>query len=135
MSERIDTLRAVFEAFNRRDFDDALHYAHPDVELHPGLTELDVAGRYRGREEVRHFFETITEAWESYVVEPKETIEAQGDRVIVVERWRARGRHGIAFDFELTDVYTFRDGLIARIDGYRDAADALEATGLPNQGA
>lgn len=91
MSKNIDMLRAVFAAFNRRDFDDALHYAHPEVELHPGLTELDVAGRYRGREEVRHFFETITEPWESYVVEPKETFEAQGGRVIVVERWRARG--------------------------------------------
>jgi len=134
MAQHIDTLRALFDAFNRRDFNDALRYAHPEIELHPGITELDVARQYRGHEEVRRFFETITDAWESYVVEPEETIDAPGDRVLVIERWRARGREGIALAFELTDVYTFRDGLIVRIDGYRDAAEALEAMAGPRTG-
>jgi ketosteroid isomerase-like protein len=128
--QNTDTLRTVFEAFNRRKFDDALQYAHSDIELHPALTELDVRTRYRGREEVKGFFETVTEAWETYVIEPQEAIEAPGDRVLVVERWRARGRQGIEFDFELTDVYTFRDGLVVRIDGFRDRAAAFEAAGL-----
>ena len=131
MSQRIDTLKAVFEAFNRRDFDDALRYADPHVELHPALTELDVRSSYVGRTEFKQFFETITDAWETYVVQLEEAIEAADDRVVVLERWHARGRQGIEFDFQLTDVYTFRDGLITRVDGFRERSEALEAVGLP----
>ena len=50
--------------------------------------------------------------------------------MLAIERWHARGRQGIAFDFEITDVYEFRDGLIVRVKGFRDRADALEAVGL-----
>jgi ketosteroid isomerase-like protein len=130
MSENIESLRALIDAFNRRDFEAAVQYAHPEVELRPGLTELDVSPRYRGREELRHFFETISEAWESYVVTPEEILTAPGDRVLAVERWRAVGRGGLEFDLELCDLFTFRDGLIVRIDGFRDKAEALEAARL-----
>ena len=41
-----------------------------------------------------------------------------------------RGRDGIEIDTEVNDLYAFRDGLIVRIDGFRDSADALEAAGL-----
>ena len=128
--ENVETLRAMMAAFNRRDFDDFVRYADPEVELHPGITELDVNSRCRGRHEFRQFAETITDAWETYVVEPEEIIEVPDGRVLAVERWRARGRQGINFDFLLGDVYTFRDGLIVRIDGFRDRAEALEAVGL-----
>jgi ketosteroid isomerase-like protein len=128
--ENIETLRAMMAAFNRRDFDAGVRYVDPGVALHPGITELDVKSRYRGHDDFRRFAETITDAWESYVVEPEEIIEVPDGRVLAVERWRARGRQGIEFDFVLLDVYTFRDGLIVRIDGFRDRASALEAVGM-----
>jgi ketosteroid isomerase-like protein len=128
MTESTDLLRVMFDAFNRRDFDVALSGMDPEVELHPALTELDVRDCYRGRDEVRVFFETITDAWDQYVVEPLEMTETPDGRVLAVERWRARGRQGIEFDFELVDVYTFGGGLIARIEGFRDKAQALDAT-------
>jgi limonene-1,2-epoxide hydrolase len=31
-SQNVETLRATLEAFNRRDFDNAVRFAHPDVE-------------------------------------------------------------------------------------------------------
>jgi ketosteroid isomerase-like protein len=130
-SQKVETLRATLEAFNRRDFDDALRFAHPAVELHPALTELDVRGTYRGRDELREFMETITDAWEEYVVEAEQTLEAPDGRVLAVERWHARGRDGIEFNFELIDIYEFREDLIVRIVGFRDRAAALEAAGLP----
>jgi ketosteroid isomerase-like protein len=126
MPGHVDLLRAMFEAFNRRDFEFALAHASPDIELHPALTELDVHDTYQGRSAVRSFFETITEPWESYVIEPTEFIESAENRVVVVEDWHARGRDGIRFDFELIDVYTFED-LLVRIDGFRDREAALEA--------
>jgi ketosteroid isomerase-like protein len=65
----------------------------------------------------------------------EEMIEAPGERVVVVESWHARGRDGIEFDFELTDVYTFRDGLVVRIEGFGEREDALEAAGLAQHDA
>jgi ketosteroid isomerase-like protein len=130
MSQNVDRLRSMQEAFNRRDFDEALRYVHQAVVLYPGLTELDVESSYHGRAAMKRFFETITETWESYVIETEETLEAPDGRIAVVERWRARGRQGIELDLQLVDVFTFRDGVIVRIEGFRDKTQALEAAGF-----
>ena len=61
---------------------------------------------------------------------PEEILAAPGDRVLAVERWRAVSRGGLEFELELIDLFTFRDGLIVRIDGFRDRTEALEAAGL-----
>ena len=63
-------------------------------------------------------------------VEHEELIDRPGDRVLAVERWVFRGRDGIELELELPNLYTFRDGLIVRIDGFTDKAEALEAAGL-----
>jgi ketosteroid isomerase-like protein len=33
--ENVDVIRAFYEAFNRRDFDQVATYAHPDFEIKP----------------------------------------------------------------------------------------------------
>ena len=47
-----------------------------------------------------------------------------------------RGRDGFRKWWErigegVSDLYTFRDDLIVRVDGFRTKAEALEAAGLP----
>jgi hypothetical protein len=44
--------------------------------------------------------------------------------------WRFSGREGIESESELPTLFTFRDGLIVRIDGFTDKAEALRAAGL-----
>ena len=51
-------------------------------------------------------------------------------RILSVDLWRFRGREGIEIDRELPTLYAFRDGLIVRIDGFTDQAEAFEAAGL-----
>jgi hypothetical protein len=77
--------------------------------------------------------ETLTEGIERIEtrVEPKEIIEVEGDRLVMVERWHPRGRQGIETEVVITQIYTFRNGLILRIDGLRDQAEAFKAAGLP----
>ena len=74
-------------------------------------------------------FEGATEAWESVDIEPKEIIEATGNRILSIDRWIFRGRDGIEIDRELPTIYTFRNGLIVRIDGFTDKAKALKLRG------
>jgi ketosteroid isomerase-like protein len=125
-----DTLRAFYDAFNRDDFDAAIELMHPEVEIYPGLGGvLDIATSVHGRDDCRRFFETISEGTH-VVVELKDVVEA-GDRLLAFESWRPRGRQGIETEVELSGLYTFRGGLILRVDGFQDRARALEAAGLP----
>jgi ketosteroid isomerase-like protein len=128
--ENVEILRLFYEAFNRRDFDDALHYMDPEVELYPGVMAPDQDPRFLGRQGVREFLWGATEAWDSVTVEHKEIVEAAGNRFLAIDLWHFRGREGIEIERELPTLFTFRNGLVVRIDGFTDKAEALEAAGL-----
>jgi ketosteroid isomerase-like protein len=128
--ENVATLRALADAFSRLDVGAAIQGCTEDVELRPAVEGIGVDAFYQGRDGLMVFWEQISEAWEEVTVELRETIEAPRERVAPVERWRVRGRDDLELDLELIDVYTFRDGLIARIDGFRNRAEALAAVGL-----
>ena len=62
--------------------------------------------------------------------EPLEMLEVAGERILVIDRWRFLGRDGIEIADELANSFTFRDGLISRIEGFTDRPEALAALGL-----
>ena len=126
--DNLDTLRAFYEA--EPDGEDVLQYLDPNVELYPGIEAPDQHMKYVGRDGWSEFIEGATEAWESVDMEPKEIIEATGNRILSIDRWIFRGRDGIEIERELPTLFTFRDGLIVRVDGFTDRAEALKAAGL-----
>jgi ketosteroid isomerase-like protein len=128
--ENVENLRLMYEAFNRRDFDGALQYFDPEVEFYPGILPPDQDADYLGRQGVREWLVAATESWVAVTVEPKERRDIASDRFLMVDRWLFRGRDGIEIEQELPTAFTFRNGLIVRVDGFTDKADALEATGL-----
>ena len=131
--ENVEVVRRVLDALERRDFETVATYAHPEIEIYPALEGADTDPSqipYRGRGGMKAFLEEIYEPWLEIAVEVEEVIAAPNDRVLTVERWRTRGRDGIAIDTKLIDVYSFREGLVVRIDGFRDSAEAFEAVGL-----
>ena len=130
MSEDIETLRAFFDAFNRNDFEDAVRYLHPVVEIYPAIGgQLDVNRSYRGRDGARELLEKISEGVANNVT-IEDVIEGEEDQVLLFETWAGQGRQGIQTPTEIHTIYTFRDGLVVRIKGFRDRSDALEAAGL-----
>ncbi len=62
-------------------------------------------------------------------VETEEMTTAPDGRILATERWYMRARDGIGTGFQLTDIYTFRDGRIIRIDGFRERAEASKPPG------
>jgi ketosteroid isomerase-like protein len=129
--EKVEKLRAAYDAFSRGDFDGFLRYVDSDVVLNPGVTAPDAQAQYLGRQALREFFVTIAAGpWEAVIVEPQEVFETEDGRVLCVERWRFQGRGGIELERELASLFSFREGLIFRIDGFTDKAEALEAVGL-----
>ena len=125
--ENMEVVRSMYDAFSRGDFEAAGAHIHPDAELRPALEPLEYPAVIRGRPAITEFLQSLG-LWDSRKVEFEEIIEMD-QRLLAVERWRVSGRHRIELDFRIVDVYTFRDGLIVRADGFRDKAEAFAAAG------
>jgi ketosteroid isomerase-like protein len=129
----VEAVLRGWEAFNHRDFAGAVQYLHPDGEAHlpPGRRDPvgggDV-GRLHGRDEVRRFLEKVSYAWQRVTVELTEVIVVPNGRLLAVEGWRIQGRD-IEVAAKSITVYMFREGLVARLDGFVDRAKAFEALG------
>ncbi len=125
--EIVASLRRIYEAFNRGDFDAAIAVVHPEIEVVPvgGQSSL------RGAEAVRAWMEP--DAFDEQQIEPLE-FSIQGNKVLVRQHTRARGAgSGIELDVEIWAVWTLNDdGLATRVEGYlpHQEAEALEAAGL-----
>ena len=127
--ENVEVLRLVYEAWNRRP-DEILPFLDPEVESSPGLLPPGEEREFLGREGVREWIRSVTDAWVATRVEPKERIEISNDRFLAIDLWHFHGRDGIEVEEELPTIFTFRNGLIVRIDGFTDRTQALEAAGL-----
>jgi hypothetical protein len=123
-----ETLRLFYEL--DPDGEEILELLDPEVELYPGIRAPDQDTRYVGREAWQEFIQGAFEAWESVDIEPKERLEATGDRILAIDLWRFSGREGIEIQSELPTLFAFRQELIVRIDGFTEMAEALDAAGL-----
>jgi ketosteroid isomerase-like protein len=121
------SLRRIYEAYSRGDFDTAIEMAHPEIELVlPGRqTPL------RGVDAVRAWMEP--DALEDQRIEPIE-FRINGEKALVHQRARARGAgSGVELDIEMWTVWTLDDdGLVTRLEAFltHEESEALEAAGL-----
>ena len=116
--------------FNDRDFDGAVRYLDRAIEINTGVMAPDHDSKLLGHDGWKEFIRVAIEAWETVTTEPLERFETADGRILSIDLWRLRGREGIQIERELPTLYTFRDGLIVRIDGFTEKAEALEAAGL-----
>jgi ketosteroid isomerase-like protein len=90
---------------------------------------------YEGVEEARRFLRDWLEAWDDWEVEVQELYDA-GDKVVAVMRQSGRSKtSGLPVDMSFGQVWTIRDGKLARMEMYADPVEALEAVGLSAQDA
>jgi ketosteroid isomerase-like protein len=83
-----------------------------------------------GVDETNRWLAQWTGAFESWSLDIEEVFDA-GDEVVTFVRQHARAGHGgPEVEMRFAQVWTFRDGLIARMEMYSDRAEALEAAGL-----
>jgi ketosteroid isomerase-like protein len=70
------------------------------------------------------------EGFEDWSFDIEEVFDA-GDQVVTIVRQRGKAKHGgPEVEMRFAQVWTFRDGLIARMEMYADRNEALEAAGL-----
>ena len=128
MSENVDKTRDFIEAYNRRDFDAALKWFHPQVDwLLPALQRSDSC---KGPDEIRRFWEGLDETFDELRLDPQEFVDA-GHLVGVRLRYHGRGKgSGLELDTEMYHQLTsFRDGWMVRFDYFESWPEVLEAIG------
>ena len=137
-AETLELVRRSYEVINsigRTDdeFVDPQRFAQelwarvtPDFELHerPDLPDAKV---YRGRKEATEFWRKTQQLFAEIHWEPLEYTDL-GNAVVVETRVVARGRNSdVPIEADETDVFWFRDGMLARLQGFPTKAEALRA--------
>jgi ketosteroid isomerase-like protein len=125
--ENVEIVRAMLDAFHRGEFETSLAFLDEGVEwIDP--PEVPGAGVHHGPEEVRKWFVRWLAAWDSYVAEAEEVIDA-GDQVVVVNYERGRGKgSGVVVENRSANLFDLRDGKVIRKRPFRGRSEALEAS-------
>ncbi len=128
--EHLDLLRRGFEHVERtREF--LPEVAHPDLvwdttTFGGGVNPATCVGV----DEANKWLAEWLEGFEDWSIDVEEVFDA-GDRVVTIVRQAASAKHrGPEVEMRFAQVWTFRNGLIARMEMYADRDAALKAAGL-----
>ena len=126
--ENVEVVRSLYRAMNDRHPERAAEFADPELEWIPDSRVGE--GPIQGRANVIDFFTDRAEMFDEFRMETERFWE-RDDRVLVFLRHTGRGRgSGAEFDIQIAHLWTLRDGVVVRGEGYGDRDEALEAAGL-----
>ena len=86
----VEVVRESFAAFNRGDLDEALQWMHPEIEWQTHQAFPD-AGTYRGRHEVREFWQNWRDAFRGFQLHLEECVPAGERHVLATFRVSGQG--------------------------------------------
>jgi ketosteroid isomerase-like protein len=119
--------RRFLDAYQPDGLDDLLALLHPDVEWATTETWVE-RGVWYGHAGVREGLRRFFLEWEDFSNDEVGAFSESGDKFAVVTRMRGRSRRThIPTEMRTSGVFEVRDGLIVRIVGHSDPADALAA--------
>ena len=125
-SANVDLVRSIYEGWERGDFTSA-DWAHPAIEyvMEEGLSSSSWTGRDGLVEGTREWMAV----WKEMRFEADEYREVDDERVLVLFRFRGRGRaSGLAVD-DIRQVgahlFHVRNGRVTRLVAYFDQKQAL----------
>jgi ketosteroid isomerase-like protein len=126
--ENVETVLRVYEAFRRRDTDAVLAAYDPDVEWNmEGYPTWPGKQSYRGVTGIQEFFRDWLHDFEDYTADALDLLDL-GDRVLMTIHDRATGKgSGARIERYHAQVWTFRDGLVVRIEDFDSREAALAA--------
>jgi ketosteroid isomerase-like protein len=122
-------VRQQYAAANRRDFEVVLVGLDPAFEYRPSrdLAPPDVEEVFRGHEGYLRLWEYWLDAFGDIRWDPQEILDL-GQSLLVTTEQRGRGvGSGVAVSKPVFQLFTVRDGMIARQDDFLDRSEALAA--------
>ena len=127
-----EVVRRLYAAMDDRDIATIMELAHPDAEWIPDPRVGE--GPVRGREKVIAFFLDRAEMFGEVRTE-LERLWERDDQVLAFIQVAGEGRaSGAGFDVRIAHLWTLRDGVLVRGQGFGNRREALEAIGLTEDG-
>jgi ketosteroid isomerase-like protein len=128
--ENVEIARRAFDNFNRRELATAVEAFDPDAEWIPYLAALE-EHTYRGRERIEAMWREVLGDFPDFRIELMEVVTDREDIIVFKVEFQGMGRaSGADTRAAVFQVVSFRDEKVARVEGFRDRAEALEAAGL-----
>jgi ketosteroid isomerase-like protein len=128
--ENVEIARRAFDNFNRRELTTAVEAFDPDAEWIPYLAALE-EHTYRGRERIEAMWREVLGDFPDFRIELMEVVTDRGDIIVFKVEFQGMGRaSGADTRAAVFQVVSFRDEKVARVEGFRDRAEALEAARL-----
>jgi ketosteroid isomerase-like protein len=127
--ENVEIVRAAYAHLNRGDVEALIDLCDDDflMDMSERVFNPDI---YRGRDDIRRFYQGVRDVWKSYRWDVEET-RADGDSVVAMLHCHAQGReHGPPVDWHVAWLWRFQNGRPVSLRFYRDPARALKAAGL-----
>jgi len=124
----VEIVRALFDAFARRDLARVEQLISEEMEFHAVTAE--VAGRegpYRGHAGMELYFSDVEQAWEEIKLTPTD-FEEIGDVILVTGRVWARGS-GRVVDSSTGWLFKVREGQLVWARVFESATEAAAAAG------
>jgi ketosteroid isomerase-like protein len=128
--ENMETVRRSFAKYNRGDTEGALKEWSPDAVWDWSNGHGFDAAVYRGRDEIRAFWQERQAAWEEHSFEIVDLVEVDDDRVIVENVGYVRARDGMHVEARSAWLITFQDGEQVSLTLFQTMREALKAAGL-----
>jgi ketosteroid isomerase-like protein len=126
--KNVELTQRVFEAFNRRDFDDVLALLDDSITWR-SLFSVE-AHLLQGKEPLRAHWASQVEAVDVHL-DLQELISVGDSRVVAVAKWSGRGQaSGVSVDASAAQVFTIRRDKVVCVETYASKSEALEAAGL-----
>jgi ketosteroid isomerase-like protein len=127
--ENVDIVNRCIDAFNARHVDAFTALTTPDFVWSPSMVAVE-GEVFQGSEGIRRYFASLSSAWETFLIVP-DSFRELPSVVVMLGRLRGHGKSsGVPVDASLGIVFDLRDGKVARIRGYLDHGEALQAAGL-----
>jgi ketosteroid isomerase-like protein len=131
MSANLDLVRSICEPWEFGDFSSA-EWADPEIEW--VMVDGPSPGRWTGVAGMVEGWREFLSAWEEYRVEVSECRELDDERVLVLDRFSARGKgSGLEVGHirtQAANLFHVRDGKVTKLVLYWDRDRALADLGL-----
>jgi ketosteroid isomerase-like protein len=129
--ENVEIVRSICAAWERGDYSSA-EWAHPEIEY--VFADGPTPGKWTGLVGMAEGYRGFLDAWEEFRTEVDEYREVDGERVLVLVHFSARGKtSGLEIGHMRTRAGTLfhvRGGKVTRLVLYWDRDRALEAVEL-----
>lgn len=132
MSAAVSTVRRFMIGVETGTDDGAADLLHEEIEIHD--FDLPDAGVYHGLEGIGRWLADWDAPWDEWSAHVHDFLDL-GPQVATLNHLQARTTSGLAVDREDSQLFTVRDGKIAKLEYFGEAETALERADDPGRAA